>query len=156
MADKDARRNAYIYCALRERQYARYDRHARDNGLSMKAFLLVNALFYASDGLTQTRICEMTLNSRQTVSLVAKRLVAQGYAETEANPDDKRNSIVRLTDAGRAWAHDMVRRITRAEDEAMAALAPEEQEALVALSRRFTESLIRLIDDPALKLEEDA
>lgn len=156
MADKGARRNAYIYCALRERQYARYDRHARDNGLSMKAFLVVNALFYAPDGLTQARICEMTLNSRQTVSLVAKRLVAQGYAETEANPDDKRNSVVRLTEAGRAWAHDMVRRITRAEDEAMAALAPEEQEALVALSRRFTESLIRLIDDPALKLEEDA
>ncbi|HIU23847.1 MAG TPA: hypothetical protein IAD17_02875 [Candidatus Coprovicinus avistercoris] len=50
----------------------------------------------------------------------------------------------------------MVRCITRAEDEAMATLAPEEQEALVSLSRRFTENLIRLIDDPDLKLEEDA
>ncbi len=156
MANKDARRNAYIYCALRERQYARYDRHARDNGLTMQAFLVVNALYYAPEGLAQARICEQTLNSRQTVSLVTKRLVAQGYAATEGNPEDRRTSIVRLTGAGRAWAHDMVRRITRAEDEAMAALTPEEQEALVSLSRRFTENLIRLIDDPDLKLEEDA
>ena len=156
MANKDARRNAYIYCALRERQYARYDRHARDNGLTMQAFLVVNALFYAPEGLAQARICEMTLNSRQTVSLVTKRLVAQGYAQAESNPEDRRNSIVRLTDEGRAWAHDMVRRITRAEDEAMAALTSEEQETLVSLSRRFTENLIRLIDDPDLELEEDA
>lgn len=156
MADRESRRNAYIYCALRERQYARYDRHARDNGLTMQAFLVVNALYYAPEGLAQARICEMTLNSRQTVSLVTKRLVAQGYAQTASDPNDRRASIVRLTDAGRAWAHDMVRRITRAEDEAMAALTPEEQETLVSLSRRFTENLIRLIDDPDLKLEEDA
>lgn len=114
----------------------------------------INALLFRHRG--EARICEQTLNSRQTVSLVTKRLVAQGYATTEGNPDDRRNSIVRLTDAGRAWAHDMVRRITRAEDEAMAALMPEEQEALVSLSRRFTENLIRLIDDPDLKLEEGA
>lgn len=78
------------------------------------------------------------------------------YAETEEDPNDRRASVVRLTNAGRTWAHDMVRRITRAEDGAMAALAPEEQEALVSLSRRFTEHLLALIDDPNLKLEEDA
>lgn len=155
-AGRQARRNAYIYCALRERQHARYDRHARDNGLTMQAFLVVNVLYYAPEGLTQARVCEMTLNSRQTVSLVTKRLVAQGYAETEEDPNDRRASVVRLTNAGRTWAHDMVRRITRAEDGAMAALAPEEQEALVSLSRRFTEHLLALIDDPNLKLEEDA
>ena len=40
----------------------------------------------------------------------------------------------------------------------MDALSPEEQEELVSLSRRFTENLVRLIDDPGLALgeEEDA
>ena len=74
------------------------------------------------------------------MSLVTKRLVAQGYAETEEDPNDRRASVVRLTNAGRTWAHDMVRRITRAEDGAMAALAPEEQEALVSL-RKEAEAL---------------
>lgn len=155
MADKESRRNAYVYAKLRDRQYERYDRHAHANGLSMKAFLVVNALYYAPSGLVQSRICEMTFNSRQTVSLVAKRLIAKGYAEARNNPCDRRNSIVCLTDAGRAWAHDMVRRITCAEDEAMSMLAPEEQARLIELSRRFTENLIALIDNPDLPLGDE-
>lgn len=155
MATNNARRNAYAYAMLRDRQYDRYERHAREHGLSMNAFLVVNALYYAKKGLPQSRICEMTFNSRQTVSLVVRRLVGQGYAETEANPDDRRNSIVALSEAGRTWAHDMVRRITRAEDEAMGMLSEEEQAQLLSLTRRFTENLIALIDDPDLPLEEE-
>lgn len=82
-----------------------------------------------------------------------------GYSTSSFNPHGVCNGIrhgaLQPGSYGK-WSHDMVRCITRAEDEAMATLAPEEQEALVSLSRRFTENLIRLIDDPDLKLEEDA
>ena len=156
MASRLARHNAYVYCALRDRQYARYDRHAKDNGISMREFLVVNVLFYAPDGMSQSEVCARTFNSRQTVSLVVKRLEARGFASSAPNPGDRRNSIVSLTDAGRAWAHDMVRTVTRAEDEAMARLTKREQEQLVSLSRRFTEALVEFIDDPAKLPAEDA
>lgn len=156
MAAPEARRNAYVYCALQDMRQARHDRHARDNGLSMQAFLVVNALYYAKEGMAQSEICRRTFNSRQTVSLVVKRLVADGYAATEPDPADKRSCIVSMTSEGRVWAHDMVRRITRAEDEAMGMLAPEEQAQLVSLARRFTENLMVLIDDERLELADVA
>lgn len=153
MASKEARRNAYAYCMLQDRRQARYDRHAHANGLSMQAFLVVNALYYAQGGMTQAELCRRTFNSRQTVSLVVKRLVADGYAVAQPVPGDRRSSIVSMTEEGRIWAHDMVRRITRAEDEAMAMLVPEEQAQLVRLTQRFTDNLLSLIDDEGLDQE---
>ena len=123
MASKEARRNAYAYCMLQDRRQARYDRHAHANGLSMQAFLVV------------------------------KRLVADGYAVAQPVPGDRRSSIVSMTEEGCIWAHDMIRRITRAEDEAMAMLAPEEQAQLVRLTQRFTDNLLSLIDDEGLDQE---
>ena len=51
-----------------------------------------------------------------------------------------------MTEAGRAYCGHVVRHITRAEDEAMAMLTPEEQVRLVELSRTFTKNLATLIN----------
>ena len=114
--------------------------------MTMNTLLVVNALFYAKDGLTQSEICATVHHSKQTVSLIVKRLLAEGRAETFGREDDKRAKVVRLTDAGHVWAEGPVRHITTSEDAAMALLSPEEQETLVALSLRFTQSLTALVN----------
>jgi DNA-binding MarR family transcriptional regulator len=86
--------------------------------------------------MTQNEICGRTFQSKQTVSLIVKNLLRDGHAELAENAADRRNKIVRLTDAGRAFAEEPVRHITDAEDTAMSMLAPEEQTQLIALSRR--------------------
>ena len=134
--DKQARKNAFLYCTFRDKQFALYDAFAKEKGMTMNTLLVVNALFYAKDGLTQSEICATVHHSKQTVSLIVKRLLAEGRAEP----------FVRLTDAGRAWAEGPVRHITTSEDAAMALLSPEEQEVLVALSRRFTQNLAALVN----------
>lgn len=144
--DKEAKKNAYLYCKFRDEQFALYDEYAKRHGMLMKTLLVVNALFYAQEGMTQREICGRTFQSKQTVNLIVKNLTAQSYATIEEAPDDKRNKIVRMTEAGRAYCGHVVRHITRAEDEAMAMLAPEEQELLVELSRKFTKNLTMLIN----------
>lgn len=143
--NKEDRKNAFLYCKFRDEQFALYDAYAKSNGILMKTFLVLNALFYAKDGLTQKDICERTFQSKQTVSLIIKNLLDNGYVTLSENAGDKRNKTVRMTDAGRGYAEKPVRHITNAEDMAMSMLTPEEQAQLIDLSRRFTNNLTELV-----------
>ena len=144
--DKEAKKNAYLYCKFSDEQFALYDEYAKRHGMMMKTLLVVNALFYASDGMTQRDICARTFQSKQTVNLIVKNLLEHSYATIEEAPDDKRIKIVRMTEAGRTYCGNVVRHITRAEDEAMSMFTPEEQRRLVELSRTFTKNLAMLIN----------
>jgi DNA-binding MarR family transcriptional regulator len=142
---KQDRKNAFLYCKFRDEQFALYDEYAKSNGLLMKTFLVLNVLFYAKDGMTQKDICDRTFQSKQIVSSIVKNLFGDGYVTLIENEDDRRNKTVILTESGRAYAGKPVRHITRAEDTAMSLFTPEEQEQLIALSRRFTENLTKLV-----------
>lgn len=144
--DKEAKRNAYLYCKFRDEQFSLYDEYAKRHGMMMKTLLVVNVLFYAQDGMTPTEICRRTFQSKQTVSLIVKNLLAQNYVAVAESPENRRNKIVRMTEDGRAWCGKVVRHITQAEDTAMSMFTPEEQQMLVGLSRTFTKNLTALIN----------
>lgn len=91
------------------------------------------------------QICQRTFQSKQTVNLIVKNLLAESYVTVAEAPEDKRNKSVRMTDAGRACCEPVVRHITWAEDTAMSLFTPEEQTQLIDLSRRFTKNLTRLV-----------
>jgi len=115
----------------------------------MKTLLVVNVLFYDDfydkGGVTQREICQRTFQSKQTVNLIIKNLLADGYVTVTEVPENKRTKIVRMTDAGRAYCEKVVRHITWAEDTAMSMFSPEEQKQLIDLSRTFTKNLTNLI-----------
>ena len=142
---KEDRKNAYLYCKFRDEQFAMYDEYAKSNGILMKTFLVLNVLFYAKNGMTQKEICDRTCQSKQTVSLIIKNLVDDGYVTLSESAEDKRNKTVLMTDAGRSYAEKPVRHITNAEDTAMSMFTPEEQQTLIDLSRRFTRNLEKLV-----------
>ena len=74
---KEDKKNAYLYCKFRDEQFALYDEYAKRHGMLMKTLLVVNTLFYAKDGMTQTEICRRTFQSKQTVNLIIKNLLAE-------------------------------------------------------------------------------
>lgn len=142
---KEDKRNAFLYCKFRDEQFALYDKYAKKNGILMKTFLVLNVLYYAKDGMTQKDICSRTFHSKQTANLIVKNLRGEGYVTLVENVDDKRNKTVKLTDSGRAYAEKPVKHITWAEDTAMSMFTQQEQEQLIALSRRFTQNLTNLV-----------
>lgn len=146
---KEDRKNAYLYCKFRDEQFAFYDEYAKRHGLLMKTFLVVNALFYdavySGGGMTQAELCQRTFQSKQTVNLIIKKLLSQGYVTVEEAPENKRNKVVQMTEAGRERFGKVVRHITWAEDTAMSMFTPEEQKQLIDLSRTFTRNLAKLV-----------
>ena len=143
---KEDKKNAYLYCKFRDEQFALYDEYAKRHGMLMKTLLVVNVLFYAEDGMTQTEICRRTFQSKQTVNLIIKNLLTDSYVTVSEMPENRRNKVVRMTKAGRAYCEKIVRHITWAEDTAMSMFTPEEQKQLVGLSRTFTKNLAMLVN----------
>ena len=147
---KEDKKNAYLYCKFRDEQFALYDEYAKRHGMLMKTLLVVNVLFYdsfyAKGGVTQTEICQRTFQSKQTVNLIIKNLLAESYVTVTEVPENKRNKIVQMTEAGRTWCEKVVRHITWAEDAAMSMFTPEEQKQLIDLSRTFTKNLTTLVN----------
>lgn len=143
---KEDKKNAYLYCKFRDEQFALYDEYAKRHGMLMKTLLVVNVLFYAKDGMTQTEICRRTFQSKQTVNLIIKNLLADSYVTVTEMPENKRTKIVRMTEAGRAYCEKVVRHITWAEDTAMSMFTEEEQKQLIDLSRTFTKNLAMLVN----------
>ncbi len=142
---KDDRKNAYLYCKFRDEQFALYDEYAKQNGMLMKTLLVVNVLFYAENGLTQRDICKRTFQSKQTVNLIIRNLLKEAYVTVEERPENKREKLVQMTNAGRTYCEKVVRHITWAEDTAMSLFSPEEQKQLIDLSKTFTKNLTKLI-----------
>ena len=99
--------------------------------------------------MTQKEICQRTFQSKQTVNLIIKNLLAENYVTVTEAPENKRNKIVRMTDAGRTYCEKVVRHITWAEDTAMSMFTPEEQKQLIDLSRTFTKNLTMLVNQEA-------
>ena len=144
---KEDKKNAYLYCKFRDEQFALYDEYAKRHGMLMKTLLVVNVLFYSEEGMTQTEICRRTFQSKQTVNLIIKNLLAENYVTVAEVPENKRNKIVRMTEAGRGYCEKVVRHITWAEDTAMSMFTPEEQQTLIDLSRTFTKNLAKLVNE---------
>ena len=143
---KEDRKNAYLYCKFRDEQFALYDEYAKNHGMLMKTLLVLNVLFYAKEGVTQTEICRRTFQSKQTVNLIIKNLSADGYVTVTEVRENKRSKLVQMTEAGRSYCEKVVRHITWAEDTAMSMFTPEEQKQLIDLSRTFTKNLTMLIN----------
>ena len=100
---KEDRKNAYLYCKFRDEQFALYDEYAKRHGMMMKTLLVVNVLFYAKEGLTQTEICQRTFQSKQTVNVIIKSLLEDQYVTVAEMPENRRNKLVQMTEAGRTY-----------------------------------------------------
>ena len=143
---QEDRKNAYLYCKFRDEQFALYDEYSKRHGMLMETLLVVNVLFYAKDGMTQTEICRRTFQSKQTVNSIIKNLLTDGYVTITEIPENRRNKTVRMTEAGRAYCEKVVRHITWAEDTAMSMFTAGEQKQLIDLSRTFTKNLAMLVN----------
>ena len=109
-----------MYCKFRDEQLALYNEYAKRHGMLMKTLLVVNVLYYDD-------------------------FYDKGGVTLEERKENKREKLVRITEAGKAYCEKVVHHITWAEDTAMSMFTQEEQKQLIELSRTFTKNLTDLI-----------
>ena len=129
------------YCILRDRQYAVYANYAKANALTVNELFVLDILWFASDGITQTEIIERLSANKQTISAVITRFIKNGYVTLTAKDSDRRNKVIRFTEKGRKYAKKIIPPAADAENLAMADLSEEEMNELVRLTIKFTENM---------------
>lgn len=76
-----------------------------------------------------------------TISVRVERLCTRGLARRSVDPDDQRNSLISLTEAGRRLFDQVAPAHAATERRLLAALDPEQREQLVCLLRELLVSL---------------
>lgn len=83
--------------------------------------------------LSQNLLGRMTAMDAATIKGVVDRLVRRGLAATEADKDDGRRLLVRLTEEGEALVRRTLPLATAVTEDTLAPLSAEERAALMAL-----------------------
>lgn len=138
MDDQEIRTYVNQYCRLRDVQFAAYEMYARRHGLTAKELFVLDIIWFSPGGCLQSNICERLSATKQTVSAIIKKFLKQGYVSLTESETDRRNKIVRFTDAGTAYAQKIIVPAARAEIDAMAELPGADIAELVRLTTLFS------------------
>ena len=120
-----------------------YHQYARDRNISDTALWLLYSLCEEEGPYTQRELCTAWHWPPQTVNSALKSLEKQGILRLDPQPGSRKNKLVQLTGAGRRLVQEAIGPVFLAEKRALESLEPEEQEQLLALTKRYSSSLQR-------------
>lgn len=129
------------YCKLRDIQFAAYELYARKHNLTAKELFVLDIIWFAPEGCLQTDICERLSATKQTVSAIIKKFWKMGYISLTEAENDRRNKIVRFTDAGMEYAEQIIPPAANAEVDAMGDLSDNDISELVRITTQFSASM---------------
>lgn len=126
---------------LRDVQFAAYEMYARKHNLTAKELFVLDLIWFSPDGCFQSEICERLSATKQTVSAIIKKFLKLGYVSLTQSQTDRRNKIIRFTDAGAEYAGGIIPAAAEAEINAMGALPAEDVVCLVRLTEQFSQNM---------------
>jgi MarR family transcriptional regulator, transcriptional regulator for hemolysin len=120
-----------------------FDARLRPFGFAMTHLPVLRAL--ADDGsLSQTELAQAARVEQPSMAETLARMVRDGIAQREPNPNDRRGTLVSLTRRSRARLPKAREALLQANREAMAGLTDAEQ----ALLRQLLERVVRNLESP--------
>lgn len=138
MEQEEIRTYVNQYCKLRDVQFAAYKLYARKHNLTAKELFVLDLIWFSENGCLQSEICERLSATKQTISAIIKKFWKLGYISLTEAETDRRNKIVRLTDAGKEYVQNIIPPAANAEIDAMAELTEKDITELVRLTTIFS------------------
>lgn len=135
------------YCELRDIQYAAYEMYARRHNLTARELFVLDIIWFAPDGCLQSDICKRLSATKQTISAIIKKFLKQGYVSLTESKEDRRNKIVRFTEAGIEYTKNIIPPVANAEIDAMSELSGEDIAELVRLTTLFSHCMKEKFDN---------
>ena len=103
---------------------------------------LVLSTLAMNDGINQLELVNKTHLSAPTVSVIVKRMEAEGIVERRSNPSDNRSYCVFLTHIGREMDRANIENIKKIDAIAHRDISPEEFETLMRILPKIRNNLI--------------
>ena len=113
------------------------ERLRREFNATLPRFDVMAALYRASEGMLMSEVSRFLMVSNGNVTGIVGRLAGDGLVIRAQRGDDRRTSIVRLTEKGRDRFEEMAAAHESWIDELLGAMTPEEAEQLSARLSMF-------------------
>lgn len=142
--------NKYVnqYCHLRDVQYAAYTKWARRHNLTTNELFVLDLIWFAPEGCSQSYICERMSATKQTISAIIKKFLKLRYITFTEDTKDRRNKIIHFTNEGYEYTKKIIPPAAKAENDAMAELDKQEDIVeLVRLTTLFSDLMKQKFDD---------
>ncbi len=118
-----------------------YNDYAKSTGLTL-ATLKVLSILHKDEPCTQKYITQLTYLPKQTVNVIIKGFMEQGYIEElQENNFDKRNKLLALTSNGRKYADSIILKARDAEYRALEKIGEKRRAALIEAIELYRENL---------------
>ena len=114
-----------------------------DGVMSQPGAHLILAVLAIHDGINQLELVRQTHLRAPTVSVILKKMEHEGLVERTIAPDDKRVTLIHLTERGRVLDGEKIERIRALDLLALEGLSDEEQRILMALLPKIRDNLLR-------------
>lgn len=118
-----------------------YEQWAKQRGLTSNTLFVLYAVAQRPEDCTQRYICEQLLLPKQTINTILAGLEQKGLIYREMAKEDKRNKLVRLTEAGKRYAEALLADLAEAEGQALAAMSASQRQAFITSSAVFLKEL---------------
>lgn len=97
--------------------------------------------------MTQKNICDFYGFPKQTVNGIIRRLKNNGYISLEANPADRREKLVSLTDSGSAYVKELLAPLYHAEQHAFSEAGVQNISQMLKTIDLFNNSMKKFLED---------
>ncbi len=113
-----------------------------DGIMSQHGAHLVLGTLAISDGISQLELANTTHLSAPTVSIIIKRMEAEGIIEKKSNPNDMRSFLIYLTKKGKKLDEENIKKIKKIDALALDTLTKEEFDTLMVLLSKMRDNLL--------------
>ena len=121
--------NSIVFPAYREIK--------RDFGLVRAEYVLLACLSHF-DALTAQDVAHISRRPRNTISRAVHRMLDEGFLDRAPDPDDGRQSRLRITPTGRNLHQQIATYLARRQEEVLAPLTETERQQLAILLKKVT------------------
>ena len=115
-----------------------YEEYAKAKGMNYVSLVILEEIFESGEGCTQKQISEATRYPKQTVNLVVKSFIEDGYVELVEDALNRRNKQIVLTDKGRTYCNGIVLPLLEKENSVMKDMGDEASSELIRLLELYS------------------
>lgn len=117
----------------------------RDFGLVRAEYILLACLSHF-DVLTAQDVARISRRPRNTISRAVHRMLSEGFLDRAPDPEDGRQSRLRITPEGRDLHDRISRYLCRRQDEVLVVLSGNERNTLAKLLKKAALNAAKLVD----------
>ncbi len=125
------------YCRLWREINLQYEEYAKALGTTYSVLLVMSIINSVGETCTQKDICSQSFLPKQTVNLIIKSFLKDGFIKMTELESDRRNKVIRLTKKGKEYVQKYIFRIKDAENRSMEKLSEKDRQQLLESTKSY-------------------